>query len=56
MNLTGYLIFESEDELQYVQGIKLQLDKLFDEINTAEICYPGTDLRMTYELVSKCSG
>ena len=32
--LLTYLIFESEDELQYVQSIKSQLDKLFDEINT----------------------
>ncbi len=29
------------------------LAKLFDELNTAEVCYPGTDMLMTYELVSK---
>lgn len=29
------------------------LSKLFAELNAAEICYPGTDLLMTYELMSK---
>jgi len=29
------------------------LAKLFDELNTAEVYYPGTDMLMTYELVSK---
>jgi hypothetical protein len=29
------------------------LAKLFDELNTAEVCYPGTDMLMTYELMSK---
>jgi len=32
------------------------LAKLFDELNAAEVCYPGTDMRMTYEFVSKDSG
>jgi hypothetical protein len=29
------------------------LGKLFDELNATEICYPGTDMLMKYELVSK---
>jgi hypothetical protein len=32
------------------------LAQLFIELNAAEVCYPGTDMRMTYELVSKISG
>ncbi len=32
------------------------LAQLFDELNAAEVCYPGTDMRMTYELVSKNFG
>jgi transposase len=32
------------------------LAQLFEELNVAQVCYPGTDLRMTYELVSKNSG
>ena len=29
------------------------LAKLFAELNAAEVCYPGTHMRMTYELMSK---
>jgi transposase len=32
------------------------LAQLFNELNAAEVYYPGTDMRMTYELVSKNSG
>jgi len=32
------------------------LTKLFDELNAAEVCYPGTDMRMTFEFVSKNYG
>ncbi len=32
------------------------LVQLFDELNAAEVCYPGTDMRLTYELASKDSG
>ncbi len=32
------------------------LAQLFDELNAAEVCYPGTDMRMTYEFVSKNYG
>lgn len=29
------------------------LEKLFDELNAAEICYPGTDMLIIYELMNK---
>jgi hypothetical protein len=29
------------------------LSQLFNELNTAQICYPGTDMRLTYELINK---
>lgn len=32
------------------------LAQLFHELNAAEVCYPGTDMRMTYELMSENSG
>lgn len=32
------------------------LAQLFDELNAAEVCYPGTDIHMTYEIMSKNSG
>ena len=53
---------QPKDKRLYVQvhnasrpAANASLEQLFGEINTAEICYPGTDLRMTYELVSKGS-
>jgi hypothetical protein len=32
------------------------LETLFKELNAAEFCYPGTDMQMHYELVSKNGG
>jgi len=32
------------------------LAQLFDELNAAEVCYPGTDMHMTYEIMRKNSG
>ena len=32
------------------------LIQLFDEINASEICYPGTEMRLVYELMSNDSG
>ena len=32
------------------------LEQLFEELNAAEVCYPGTDMRMFYELMSKNFG
>ncbi len=31
------------------------LSQFFDELNTAQICYPGTEMRITYELINKNS-
>lgn len=33
-----------------------EYDKLFIELNAAEIYYPGTDMKVMYELVNKNSG
>jgi len=32
------------------------LSKFFDELNAAEVCYPSTDMLMTYKLMSKDTG
>ena len=32
------------------------LEQLFDELNAAQVCYPGTDMRMFYEHMSKGCG
>ena len=51
--LLTYLIFESEDELQYVQGIKSQLDKLFDEINTNRYFFIKKSVRKILRRIRK---
>ena len=53
--LLTYLIFESEDELQYVQGIKSQLDKLFDEINTNRYFFIKKSVRKILRRIRKFS-
>ena len=37
--LLTYLLFESEDEAFYIEGIKEQTDQLFEEINTKSYFY-----------------
>ena len=37
--LLTYLLFESEDEAYYIEGIKEQVDQLFEEINTKSYFY-----------------
>jgi hypothetical protein len=53
--LLTYLIFESEDELQYVQSIKLQLDKIFDEINTNRYFFIKKSVRKILRRIRKFS-
>ncbi|MCP4339200.1 MAG: hypothetical protein GY799_10010 [Desulfobulbaceae bacterium] len=37
-------------------AVNAALTQLFEELNAAEFCYPGTEMRMTYELVSNNYG
>lgn len=53
--LLTYLIFESKDELQYVQSIKSQLDKLFDEINTNRYFFIKKSVRKILRRIRKFS-
>lgn len=53
--LLTYLIFESEDELQYVQSIKSQLDILFDEINTNRYFFIKKSVRKILRRIRKFS-
>jgi hypothetical protein len=54
---------QPEDNRLYVRvhsasrpAANTSLMQLFEEINAAEICYPGTEMRLTYELMSKDFG
>ena len=53
--LLTYLIFESKDELQYVQSIKSQLDILFDEINTNRYFFIKKSVRKILRRIRKFS-
>ena len=53
--LLTYLIFESKDELQYVQSIKSELDKLFDEINTNRYFFIKKSVRKILRRIRKFS-
>jgi hypothetical protein len=51
--LLTYLLFESEDEDFYVNGIKVQVDKLFEEINKKSYFYIKKSVRKILRLLKK---
>ena len=53
--LLTYLIFESDDELKYVQGVKIQLEQLFEDINTNSYFYIKKSVRKILRKVRKFS-
>lgn len=53
--LLTYLIFESEDELNYVKSIKSQLDELFDVINTNRYFFIKKSVRKILRRIRKFS-
>ena len=53
--LLTYLIFESEDELKYVQGIKIHLESLFEDINTNSYFHIKKSVRKILRRIRKFS-
>ena len=51
--LLTYLLFESEEEAFYVDGIKEQVDKLFEEINKKSYFYIKKSVRKILRLLKK---
>ena len=51
--LLTYLLFESEDESYYIEGIKEELDRLFIEINTKSYFYIKKSVRKILRLLKK---
>ena len=51
--LLTYLLFESEDEAYYIEGIKEQVDQLFEEINTKSYFYIKKSVRKILRLLKK---
>jgi len=42
--------------IHYISSSYPHRSKFFDELNAAEVCYPSTDMLMTYKLMSKDTG
>jgi hypothetical protein len=51
--LATYLLFESADEMQFVQGIKAELTDLFKGINTSHLYFARKSLRKIVRLINK---
>ena len=51
--LLTYLLFESEDEAYYIEGIKEQADLLFKEINTKSYFYIKKSVRKILRMLKK---
>ena len=51
--LLTYLLFESEDETYYIEGIKEEVDRLFIEINTKSYFYIKKSVRKILRMLKK---
>jgi hypothetical protein len=51
--LLTYLLFESHDETQFIEGIKVELDQLFENINTDSYFYIKKSVRKILRLIKK---
>lgn len=53
--LLSYLLFEAHDEQAYMQGIRLEMDQLFEDINSSNLYLVKKSLRKILRLVNKYS-
>ncbi len=51
--LLTYLLFEANDNQAYVNGVKVQIDELFEEINASNLYYAKKSLRKILRLTNK---
>lgn len=51
--LLTYLLFEAHDNNGYISGVKIQMDELYDEINTTNMYYAKKSLRKILRLTNK---
>jgi len=51
--LLTYLLYESDDEAGYIEGIKTEVDALFEQINTSSYFYIKKSVRKILRLVKK---
>lgn len=53
--LLTYLLFEAHDEVAFIEGVKLEINEDFDEINTASPFYIKKSLRKIIRKIRKYS-
>lgn len=51
--LLSYLLFESENEEEYISGIENEVDELYRTINTSSVYYTKKSVRKILRLVKK---
>src|SRR4051812_39483859 len=51
--LLTYLLYEANDEDEYVKGIKKEIDELFAEINLSHLYFAKKSLRKIVRLINK---
>ncbi len=51
--LLTYLLYEAKDEASYIESIKIEVDELFDEINTNSFYYIKKSVRKILRLIKK---
>ena len=51
--LLTYLLFEAHDNEAYINGVKVQIDELYEEINKSNMYYAKKSLRKILRLTNK---
>ena len=51
--LLTYLLFEADDEHGYIEGIKKEIDELFEEINLSHLYFAKKSLRKIVRVINK---
>lgn len=51
--LLTYLVFESENEDQYIRGVKQEINELFEDVNTSSFFYAKKTIRKILRLAKK---
>ncbi len=51
--LLHYLLFEAQDEIQYIEGVKSEMTRLFRELNSASVYFAKKTIRKILRIVNK---
>ena len=53
--LLSYVLFDSDNELQYIKDAKIEMDEMFDEMNTNTVFFAKKTLRKILRNITKYS-